>query len=73
MKDQQATPKLKPCPFCGCRAALKSGPLCPEIGFLGKAYWVECASVRCAICPNTGNMDTAAEAARDWNKRKVKK
>lgn len=55
-------PKLKPCPFCGSAVAMMVTPS-------GDWYWIQCLATRCAICPETSQYETEAEAARAWNRR----
>lgn len=56
------TDKLKPCPFCGGKAALKT---------MGNGYYVDCALEKefCAVIPSTWSYQTAEDAIEAWNAR----
>ncbi len=57
-------PKLKPCPFCGCRP--KVNP--PGWGVYG--YYVMCEAMRCKVNPCTDSFPTREKAIAAWNRRK---
>ena len=60
-------PELKPCPFCGGKAKVRS-----EDRKKGKAYWAHCAEpieTGCDVRPVTCRFDTPEEAAEAWNRR----
>lgn len=54
--------KLKPCPFCGGKARLKT---------IGDGYFVDCALEKgfCAVIPCTWDYETAEVAIEAWNRR----
>jgi len=56
--------ELKPCPFCGGIAELRSF----GVNTL-KEYWVSCYEHTCKINPQTGCYKTAEEAIAAWNRR----
>ena len=56
-------PKLKPCPFCGCRPKLCQ----PGWGVYG--HYVMCVAVRCAANPVTKNYGSREKAVAAWNRR----
>lgn len=52
--------KLKPCPFCGCKAYCRN-----EYGM----WVVECVNGFCDVMPNTIHFKTKAAATVAWNRR----
>ncbi len=58
-----SSPKLKPCPFCGCRPRVSP----PGWGVYG--YYVMCEASRCRVNPMTVSFRTRAEAVAAWNRR----
>lgn len=59
--------ELKPCPFCGGKAKVRS-----EDRKKGKAYWVYCAEpieTGCDVRPVTCRFDTLKKAVEAWNRR----
>lgn len=58
---------LKPCPFCGGKAKVRS-----EDRKKGKAYWAYCAEpieTGCDVRPVTCRFDTLKKAVEAWNRR----
>lgn len=55
--------ELKPCPFCGGKAEIKSSA--------DNDFWVECALEHrfCQVIPKTWSYETEQEAVEAWNKR----
>lgn len=61
--------KLKPCPFCGRKAYLKS-ECRQDTGKVG--YWVECDFGFCSVNPSTYISSTKQIAVKAWNRRVAK-
>ncbi len=58
-----SSPKLKPCPFCGCRPKLYG----PGWGVYGN--YVVCEAKRCNVNPCTNSFPTREKAVSAWNRR----
>ena len=54
---------LKPCPFCGGKAAME------RMDVSDCKYRVRCSNVKCKIVLRTRWLKSAEEAAEDWNRR----
>lgn len=63
------TNKLKPCPFCGCKALIKYDFL--QVGNkLVKGYYITCPSTPFDCCsPKTWTFRYKKEAIEAWNRR----
>lgn len=58
------TDELKPCPFCGSSAVIRSN---------GEyQYYVRCTNFDCSVHPTTYVMTTPEKAIAAWNRREEK-
>ena len=57
--------KLKPCPFCGCEATVKS----KKYVYLGVMYFAGCENKGCKVCSKTIMFQSKNDAIAAWNRR----
>ena len=61
--------KLKPCPFCGGMAILRSTYQYVRANTLALQYYVRCGNDTCELYVATCNRNTEEEAIEAWNRR----